>query len=59
MGASTGFSDVAVNYWAAPFIKQLVVDGITSGCGAGVYCPDSNVTRAEMAVLLVKAFNLP
>ena len=59
VGASTGFSDVAVNYWAAPFIKQLVVDGITSGCGAGVYCPDSNVTRAEMAIFIVKAFNLP
>ncbi|MBK8620084.1 MAG: S-layer homology domain-containing protein, partial [Anaerolineales bacterium] len=56
VGASTGFSDVAIDYWAAAFIKQLVTDGITSGCGAGVYCPDSDVTRAQMAVFLVRAF---
>ncbi|MBK8821813.1 MAG: S-layer homology domain-containing protein [Anaerolineales bacterium] len=59
VGASTGFNDVAIDYWAAPFIKQLVADGITSGCGAGVYCPDSDVTRAQMAIFIVKAFNLP
>jgi len=59
VGGSTGFSDVATSYWAAPFIKQLVADGITSGCGAGIYCPDAEVTRAQMAVFLVKAFNLP
>ncbi|MBK8619440.1 MAG: S-layer homology domain-containing protein [Anaerolineales bacterium] len=50
VGASTGFTDVAADYWAAAFIKQLVADGIISGCGTGVYCPDSNVTRAQMAV---------
>ncbi|MBK9208845.1 MAG: S-layer homology domain-containing protein [Anaerolineales bacterium] len=59
VGISTGFNDVAVNYWAAPFIKQLVTDGITSGCGNSNYCPDSDVTRAQMAVFLVKTFNLP
>ncbi|MBK8821830.1 MAG: S-layer homology domain-containing protein [Anaerolineales bacterium] len=59
VGGSTGFNDVAVNYWAAPFINQLVTDGITSGCGAGNYCPDDSVTRAQMAVFLVRTFNLP
>ncbi len=59
VGGSTGFNDVAVNYWAAPFIKQLVTEGITSGCGNSNYCPDSNVTRAQMAIFLVKTFNLP
>ncbi len=59
VGGSTGFNDVAVDYWAAPFIKQLVADGITSGCGNSNYCPDSNVTRAQMAIFLVKTFNLP
>ncbi len=59
VGSSTGFADVATNYWAAPFIKQLVTDGITSGCGGGNYCPDSDVTRAQMAVFLVRTFNLP
>ena len=59
VGVSTGFNDVATNYWAAAFIKQLVADSITSGCGSNNYCPDSNVTRAQMAVFLVKTFNLP
>lgn len=53
------FSDVPTNYWAAAWIEQLAAEGITSGCAAGVYCPESPVTRAQMAVFLVKAFNLP
>ncbi len=59
VGGSTGFNDVATTYWAAPFIKQLVTDGITSGCGNSNYCPDDSVTRAQMAIFLVKTFNLP
>jgi hypothetical protein len=55
VGVSTGFSDVATNYWAAAWIKQLAAEGITSGCGAGIYCPDATVTRAQMAVFLLKA----
>jgi hypothetical protein len=59
VGSSTGFTDVPTTYWAAAWIKQLVVEGITSGCGANTYCPESPVTRAEMAVFLVRTFNLP
>jgi len=55
VGASTGFSDVVTNYWAAAWIKQLAAEGITGGCGSGNYCPDSTVTRAQMAVFLLKA----
>ena len=59
VGLSTGFSDVPVSYWAAAWIKQLALDGITGGCGNGNYCPDDSVTRAQMAVFLVRIFNLP
>jgi S-layer homology domain len=59
VGGSTGFSDVQPTYWAAAWIKQLVAEGITAGCGTGTYCPESSVTRAQMAVFLVKTFNLP
>ncbi|MBL8063179.1 MAG: PQQ-binding-like beta-propeller repeat protein [Anaerolineales bacterium] len=55
VGASTGFTDVAIDYWAAAWIKQLAAEGITGGCGAGIYCPDSTVTRAQMAIFLLKA----
>ncbi|HUE99836.1 MAG TPA: S-layer homology domain-containing protein [Anaerolineales bacterium] len=56
---STGFGDVQPDYWAAAWIKQLVTEGITAGCGAGTYCPESPVTRAQMAVFLVRTFSLP
>jgi hypothetical protein len=57
--SGSGFTDVPAEHWAAPWIKQLAAEGITGGCGAGVYCPEAAVTRAQMAVFLVKAFNLP
>jgi hypothetical protein len=59
VGDTTGFVDVPTNYWAAPWIKQLVNEGITVGCGNGNYCPGTSVSRAEMAVFLVRTFNLP
>jgi hypothetical protein len=58
VGTGTGFGDVPPSYWAAAFIKQLVTEGITTGCGAGNYCPEAPVTRAQMAVFLVRIFNL-
>ncbi len=54
-----GFSNVPTNYGVADWIKQLAAEGITGGCGAGVYYPESHVTRAQMAVFLVRTFNLP
>ena len=59
VGSSSGFSDVLPGYWAAAWIKQLVAEGITSGCGTGTYCPELPVTRAQMAVFLVRTFDLP
>ncbi len=58
--AATGtqFGDVPANYWSADWIERLVAEGITSGCGGGNYCPDDDVTRAQMAVFLVRTFNL-
>jgi len=58
--SATGvFGDVAVGYWADRWIERLALEGITSGCGGGNYCPDGLVTRAQMAIFLVKTFNLP
>jgi hypothetical protein len=59
VGGSTGFGDVEPTYWSAAWIKQLAAEGITGGCGGGNYCPESSVTRAQMAVFLVKTFSLP
>ena len=49
------FDDVPAEYWAAAWIEKLASDQITAGCGSGNYCPDSPVTRAQMAVFLLKA----
>ena len=53
------FPDVPTSYWAAPWIEQLFDEGITGGCGGGNYCPDQAVTRGQMAVFLVRTFELP
>ena len=53
------FTDVPTTHWAAPWIEQLSAEGITGGCGVDTYCPSTPVTRAQMAVFLVRAFNLP
>ena len=55
LGGSTGFTDVDATHWAAAWIKQLAAESITSGCGSGIYCPENTVTRAQMAVFLLKA----
>ncbi|BAO43216.1 S-layer homology domain-containing protein [Thiolapillus brandeum] len=49
------FSDVPVDYWAAAWIEKLASDGITGGCDADNYCPDSQITRGQMAVFLLRA----
>ena len=55
------FTDVPTDYWAAAWIEQLAVEGITGGCSTFpmMYCPATVVNRAQMAVFLVRAFNLP
>ena len=56
--ATGQFNDVGPGDFAAAWIEQLAADGITAGCGNGNYCPRDPVTRAQMAVFLVRAFNL-
>jgi Zn-dependent metalloprotease len=59
--SGTVFNDVPASHWAVAWIEQLAADGITGGCSASppMYCPESPVTRAQMAVFLVRTFNLP
>jgi hypothetical protein len=59
--ASGVFQDVPTNHWAAAWIEQLAAEGITSGCSASpkMYCPTTPVSRDQMAVFLVRTFNLP
>jgi hypothetical protein len=45
--------------FAVDYIEGIASEGITVGCGGGNYCPDAGITNAQMAVYLVKAFDLP
>jgi len=50
------FNDVPCSHGFAAWIEELADRGITAGCGGGNYCPDAAVTRGQMAVFLLKAF---
>ena len=49
------FTDTT-GHWAQYWIEKFRADGITTGCGPDIYCPDNYVTRAEMAVFITRAF---
>ena len=57
-GTGAVFGDVGPDHWARDWIEQLVAEGITGGCGGGLFCPSRPLTRAEMAVFLTVALDL-
>ena len=48
------FSDIA-GHWAESWMEELYDMGLTSGYPDGTYRPQNDVTRAEMAVFLLRA----
>ncbi|MBB6446056.1 C40 family peptidase [Bacillus benzoevorans] len=57
--SSAGFGDVADSKWYAADVAAIKEAGIINGFADGTFRPDANMTRAEMAVILQRAFNLP
>jgi len=53
--SGTVFADVPPGAFGGAWIEDLAASGVTSGCGGSLYCPDAPVTRAQMAVFLLKA----
>jgi hypothetical protein len=57
--ATHTFADlpVAGKEWQEAWVDQFYLEGITSGCGTGplIYCPENPVTRAAMAVFILRA----
>jgi hypothetical protein len=53
--AGLSFADVSSTSTFYPFVENIFHNGITGGCGAGVFCPTNPVTRAQMSVFLLKA----
>jgi hypothetical protein len=52
------FLDVPSSHPFYQYIEALAASGITGGCGSGNYCPNSPLTRGQMAVFLAKALGL-
>jgi Domain of unknown function DUF11/Subtilase family/S-layer homology domain len=51
---SVDFLDVPPAQIFHDFVNTVARNGVTAGCGGGNYCPDAPVTRAQMAVFLLK-----
>jgi S-layer family protein/BACON domain-containing protein len=65
MPGQQSFFDVPQSRWSFPWVEEFFRRGITAGCGTGCntsgipcYCPDGLITRGQMAVFLVRSFNL-
>ncbi len=53
------YSDVRTSHWANDVINKLSAQGYISGYPDGTFKPNNNITRAEFATVLVKAYKLP
>ena len=53
----SGFADVPPWHTFYPFINTVALNSVTSGCYASppLYCPTQGVTRAQMAVFLLRS----
>jgi hypothetical protein len=49
------FNDVSPLDWSWGWVEALTASGVTNGCGGGLYCPDQPASRAQMAILLLRA----
>ena len=58
--STSRFADVDADDWWAPYVERLAELEVTVGCKRDPlrYCPDSSVTRAQMASFLVRAFGV-
>jgi S-layer homology domain len=56
--AFASFNDVPTSHPFFQYVEALYASGITLGCGGGNFCPNSSLTRGQMAVFLAKALGL-
>jgi hypothetical protein len=61
--SSETFADVPRTRWSHVFVEDIAKRGITKGCGTGsdgrpLFCPETPVKRAELAVFLLRLLNI-
>jgi hypothetical protein len=52
---TAAFNDVPISTYYFDAVNVIAADDITSGCGNSTFCPLNQVSRAEMAVFIVRA----
>jgi hypothetical protein len=56
-GLANPFGDVAGDKWYSDAVIWAAANGIVSGYGGGLYGPDDNITREQLAVILNNFIN--
>jgi hypothetical protein len=52
--ASGGFSDIETGAYYTPYVAWAAANGLVSGTGAGGFAPNEDVTRQDLATLIVR-----
>lgn len=58
MSTTPAFTDVSKSHWAYGSVERSKHDGWMAGCTSTTFCPSDSLTRAQAAVLVVRAFGL-
>lgn len=57
--SAAGFTDVPTSHWAYQSITKLSNAKIINGYSNGQFGPENEITRAQAAILIAKALNIP
>ncbi len=57
-GLTPDFPDVPIDAWFAPYVAYAQQNGVVSGYDDGYFHPERNVTRAQVAKMVVKILEL-
>lgn len=49
---NAGFTDVPASEWYCSYVNWAATNGIVSGMGEGLFAPEAQITREQMAVML-------
>jgi hypothetical protein len=50
------FADVDIKDWYYQYVNVAALHGLVSGVGDGKFNPNANITRQDMAIMIVKAY---
>ena len=55
---SSSFTDVSDGEWYAPYVMTAYEAGLVTGMDAKTFAPETNITREQMAVMIMRAYNI-